>query len=103
MTDVNGKDIYEGDIVKNAYTEEEYKRKFPDDYKGYGYNYNQNIEDEFIGECKFRDNGSWVIDIPEESDDGPLFTEIGYNGKLDLVEIIGNVYENEGLLKALIS
>lgn len=73
INDINGKEIYEGDIVKH-------------EDLSIGCTVDLNI----TGQVKMVD-GSWCV---ENGDKGEfLFTEIGTN------EIIGNIYENHELLE----
>lgn len=71
IKDINNKEIYEGDIVEI----------YPMDL------FENTV---FKGEVKFSD-GSWIVD--NEKDCKYLFTETDEN------KVIGNIYENEELLK----
>ncbi|WP_156185547.1 YopX family protein [Bacillus sp. FJAT-27916] len=97
-TDINEKDIYEGDIVKNGLNEEEYKRKYPNDYKEYGFTLG-----EFVGISTYDAECScWCIDNPKYigvTMVHHLFCEID----MKTVEVIGNVHENEEIFRGLIS
>ena len=71
LLDKNGKEIYEGDIVKTMH----------------GY----------IGEIKF-DSPSWGIDYHEEKETGAFGVSIYIKRFYEESEIIGNIFENHELL-----
>lgn len=83
LHDKNGKEIYEGDIVKiNAHS------------------YDFGFEKDRIGEIRFIEGcfGFYKQLSEKEYLFNELSTESGY-GELDYYEIIGNIYENSDLLK----
>ena len=71
LKDVNGREIYEGDIVKGKY-------------------YTQGKENRFIGQVKFLSPSFQVVGINQY---------YGMNQELNsLYEVIGNIYENKEFL-----
>lgn len=71
LTDVNGLDIYGGDILSGTIFDE-YSHK----------------NEKILGEVYYANDGTWVCD----------YYLLGY---LDTFEVSGNVYENKDLLKEL--
>ena len=83
LHDKNGKEIYEGDIVKiNAHS------------------YDFGFEKDRIGEIRFIEGcfGFYKQLSEKEYFFNELSTESGY-GELEYYEVIGNIYENSELLK----
>ena len=83
LHDKNGKEIYEGDIVKiNAHS------------------YDFGFEKDRIGEIRFIEGcfGFYKQLSEKEYLFNELSTEFGY-GELEYYEVIGNIYENPELLK----
>ena len=83
LHDKNGKEIYEGDIVKiNAHS------------------YDFGFEKDRIGEIRFIEGcfGFYKQLSEKEYLFNELSTEFGY-GELEYYEVIGNIYENSNLLK----
>lgn len=85
LEDVNGVGIYEGDIVKGYY----------DEYNSFFDEVNRH---EFISEVKYIDN-SFKVHRNTLNDEGRI-RDYGYVHEWDseLVEVIGNIYENKELL-----
>jgi len=80
--DMNGTDIYEGDIIRKEICS-------PDDmaYGCYG----------DIGVVKYdSDVIGFIIDNADTGDDG-FYCSSGMNFSFDRIEVIGNVYENPGI------
>ena len=71
INDIEGKEIYEGDIIK-------YWDNFDEDYK--------------LAIIKF-DKGSFIMT------NDTINWNIGATNKDDKIKIVGNIYENEDLLK----
>lgn len=86
LKDVNGVEIYEGDIVKGYY----------DEYNSFFDEVNRH---EFISEVKYIDN-SFKVHRNTLNDEGRI-RDYGYVHEWDseLVEVIGNIYENKNLLE----
>lgn len=78
LKDKNGKEIYEGDIVK---------------YKVERGSYNKGEFDEHISEVKFENGEFYPRNINNECDDSY------YSFRLYDIEIVGNIFENPELLK----
>ena len=79
LTDKNGKEIYEGDIVK-------YKK-----HEGY-------LLDDFIAEIIWKDV-QWSISDPKGKMRDVDFGEVDeFDDVLDHLDVIGNIYENPELL-----
>ena len=73
LKDKNGKEIYEGDIIKNNFAET-------------------------IGSIMFADCGYWIKTINKDIFDNTIYHVLGqYDG--EVLEIIGNIYENPELLE----
>lgn len=73
LKDKNGKEIYEGDIIKNNFAET-------------------------IGSIMFADCGYWIKTINKDIFDNTIYYVLGqYDG--EVLEIIGNIYENPELLE----
>ena len=85
LKDKNGKEIYEGDIVRDC-------SQHWDDY-------NTKLHD-CIGFVKYLDDGSQFMSVNDT--DGIKVKNECYQGWFDLsgeLEVIGNIYENPDLLK----
>ena len=82
LKDKNGKEIYEGDIVKI-----------------HKHSYDYGLKQDEIGQIKFIDGafGFYREKTKNEYYFNDLATENGY-GELDYYEVIGNVWENGNLL-----
>ncbi len=75
LKDKNGKEIYEGDIIKNNFAET-------------------------IGSIMFADCGYWIKTINKDIFDNTIYHVLGqYDG--EVLEIIGNIYENPELLEGV--
>lgn len=90
LKDKNGKEIYEGDIIRILYTD--WCSKSNDD--------NRTLEQYLvdisrIGFVDFSDS-SWVVKIKNRY--GEYTDNSIYHGKHGFIEIIGNLYENPELL-----
>lgn len=82
LLDKNGKEIYEGDIVRYYQTEEDREGKI-----------------DFLGKIEYHHNGFWVFPIDEEYKKAYKFFQIETQAKSIKVEVIGNIFENGDLLK----
>ena len=71
LKDKNGVEIYEGDIVKGV------------DFK---------LHVEYISQAKWHKNGYWYAYNKDNKG-------IGFLNSIELIEVIGNIYENTELLK----
>ncbi len=75
VKDKNGKEIYEGDIIKNNF-------------------------EEIIGSIMFADCGYWIKTINKDIFDNTIYHVLGqYDG--EVLEKIGNIYENPELLEMM--
>lgn len=85
LTDKNGNKIWENDVVK---------KHFYTDYDAYA------NSEEYVGIVKFTDC-AWVIDTKknERVCTRPIFESMAYSKDLDYFEVIGNIFDNEDLLK----
>ncbi|WP_312286706.1 YopX family protein [Terrisporobacter sp.] len=84
LKDKNGKEIYEGDVIKRGR------------YTNYENNYNV---DEMYGVIEQKDY-SWCV-IQRDNDKcftTPLFMEMEF-GDIDRMQVVGNIYENPELIK----
>lgn len=77
MSDKNGKEIYEGDIVKCINWQNDYDRE----------------EHESVSEVKFNNGAFYPRYINNECEDG------WYSWGIDKIEVIGNIFENKELLE----
>jgi uncharacterized phage protein (TIGR01671 family) len=78
--DCNGKEIYEGDVVKDV------------EERG-GHHFEPPEIEVLIGKVEFQEDGSWWIKDIFNNDDLQLFECAGH------CEVVGNIYENKDLLK----
>lgn len=82
LKDKNGKEIYEGDIVKSEWQHDGHI----------------NVDHEYIGEIKYRPQEA-AFGIERENDMMRFIANFGREELIEL-EIIGNIYENPELLEA---
>ena len=97
LTDKNGKEIFEGDILQFKYSEESYYRP-----KGNEFDIIILLENEAV--VKFNDGAFYLYGIHEKKwqvmlCDDTLFPMLGKHQKTEKAEIIGNIYENPDLIK----
>lgn len=84
LKDLDGKAIYEGDIIRKPYITYE-NHKFIRNYKNYEVIFNNNL-------CCFNLNGFY-----DSLYDDPT---MGFSEEKDCLKIIGNIYDNPELLEA---
>nr|DAJ03080.1 MAG TPA: YopX protein [Caudoviricetes sp.] len=92
LKDKNGVEIYEGDIVRRpAYSEEE--RDYIGDIVGL-YHIPEKIGEVIMYE------GAWCLkfELNEKKVLNPFFEMMEFD-RFDLIEVIGNIYENKNLLE----
>lgn len=80
LRDKNGKEIYEGDIVKTTYRVTAKGLIFP------------------VGVVEFKQQAFWICNVPSERPDLTHNTTLLQYWETDL-EIIGNIHENPNLMK----
>jgi uncharacterized phage protein (TIGR01671 family) len=84
LKDKNGKDIYEGDIVHKPYYT---------DYENYC------SSREFTGQIEYYQDGACFVIKTTDNFYHTFFELMNYSEDMKYLEVIGNIYENELLLK----